>query len=463
MHSAIRAPGDSAGEERGTVEDPDPNVRRGAHKPLFLRTFYRPPARYRWPAVCPSTGQGAPDMNAKFLMAAVLTMCTAGCGYGIKAATDYNKKVDFSKYVSFFMMKGNSSGDPTLDARLISSVEMALTEKGWYDVAAGDGQAAVIVHTATDRNHTYQSFYDGWGGWHWEGPGSAGSFVEDYKPGTVVVTIFDARTSKAVWRGFATDVLSHGSDQNAKANADAAVSRIFENFPPGSMAALAYGPAPGAALPAGNVPPRIIFTMRPARLILIDGVPVYRPVAGTGLQRITNTRALILRDAAGMCYLKILDGWMEAYSLDSGSWSVSGVPPEGGAVALRQAAASGTVDLLDDVATKNASGVHLTDASAPTVVISTTPTVMIVTDGPMAFATIEGTSLQYVVNTSADVFREPTDQELYLFTSGRWFRSWKPEGPWRSVASGELPADFTRIPDGSPKASVKASIGGDRR
>src|SRR5258708_39870289 len=109
------------------------------------------------------------------------------------------------------MMKGASSGDPTIDARLISSVKRAMTEKGWYDVAAGDGQAAVIVHTATDTNHTYQSFYDGWGGWHWEGPGDVGRFVEDYKPGTVVVTIFDARTKKAVWRGFATDVLSHSS------------------------------------------------------------------------------------------------------------------------------------------------------------------------------------------------------------------------------------------------------------
>src|SRR5258708_1352012 len=230
------------------------------------------------------------------------------------------------------------------------------------------------------------------------------------------------------------------------------------------MTALAFGDAPGAALPAGNVPPRIIFTTTPARLILIDGVPVYRPVPGTELQRIINTRPLILRDSSGMCYLKILDGWMEAYSLDSGSWSVSGVPPEGGAAALRQAVASGTVDLLDEVATTNPSARHrLTDATAPTVVISTTTTVLIVTDGPMAFATIDGTSLQYVANTSSDVFREPTDQELYLLTSGGWFRSWKPEGPWRSVASSELPADFARIPDGSPKARVKASIGSDRR
>jgi hypothetical protein len=72
----------------------------------------------------------------------------------------------------------------------------------------------------------------------------------------------------------------------------------------------------------------------------------------------------------------------------------------------------------------------------------------------MVFATIEGTSLQYVANTRADVFMEPTDQELYLLSSGRWFRSWRTEGPWQRVASGELPADFARIPDGSPKARV---------
>src|SRR5258708_34654329 len=97
------------------------------------------------------------------------------------------------------------------------------------------------------------------------------------------------------------------------------------------------------------------------------------PVPGTGLQRIINTPALIVRDASGMCYLKTLDGWMEAYSLDSGSWSVSGVPPEGGTVALRQAAGSGTIDLIDSVAQEGPTGPHsLPNERAPMVGISTT-------------------------------------------------------------------------------------------
>jgi hypothetical protein len=182
-------------------------------------------------------------------------------------------------------------------------------------------------------------------------------------------------------------------------------------------------------------------------------------VPGTELERVVNTKPLIVRDTAGMCYLKIRDGWMQAYSVDSGWWSVSGIPPTGGHVALREAVASGTVDLLEGLPAKSSGSVpHLSDDTAPTVVVARAPAQLIVTDGPLVFAPIDGTLLQYVVNTKADVFKEPTDQELYVLIAGRWFRSWKPEGPWQAVASSDLPADFARIPDGSPKARVKASI-----
>ena len=392
-------------------------------------------------------------MNARYLVV-VLTMCTAGCGYAIKTTSDYDTRVDFSNYATFFTLKGNSSGDPKVDNRLISAVGTALTGKGLVEVPEGEGQAVVVVNTATETNHTYQTFYDGWGGWHSAGPESSRGFIEDYKLGTVVVTIFDAETKRAIWRGFATDALLDSPKQNAKAT-EKAVARMFTTFP-----ATARPQAVASASSVGNEPPSIIFSTEPSRLILIHGDPIYRPVPGTELQRIVNTTPLIVRNGAGVFYLKILDGWMETYSFEGG-WSPSGVTPEGGDAALQQALASKTVDLLDGVDPKNPAATgSVTNGDAPAIFISTTPARLIVTDGPMVFAPLEGTSLQYVVNTSADVFREPTDQELYLLTSGRWFRSWKTEGPWQLVASSELPADFARIPDGSPKARVKASIAG---
>jgi hypothetical protein len=394
-------------------------------------------------------------MHVKYLAAVVLVMGAAGCGPTIKATTTVNPKLDFSNYDTFFLMKGNSSGSAAVDDRLMSSVTGALLEKGWVEGAEGEGQAAIVVNTATGSRHTDQSFYDGWGGWRWQLAGSSktAAAAGDYKTGTVVVTVFDAQTKQAIWRGSAVDAIPDG--RRVKETEDKAVARIFADFPDRPLAVSRPGPLPDASAAA----PAIFFSTAPSLLVSIDGEPVYRSVPGTDLERIVNTKPLIVRDPAGICYLKILDGWMRAYSLESGWWSVSGVPPEGGPVALRQAIASGTVDLLDRIDTKGPAGApRLSDESAPAVVVARAPAHLIVTNGPMVFAPIDGTSLQYVVNTTADVFREPTDQELYVLIAGHWFRSWKADGPWERIAAGDLPADFARIPDGSPKAGVKASL-----
>ena len=413
-------------------------------------------------------------MKAKYLAVAVLIMGAVGCGYSIKsttATTDYDTKVDLSNHATFFIIKGNSSGNPAVDNRLISSVQHALTDKGWLEVPEGEGRAAVVVHTATETNHTYQTFYEGWGGWSWASPRSAPGFVEDYRVGTVVVTIFDAETKRAIWRGFATDSLSDRSQRNAKPT-DNSVVKMFHNFPratspldlPQADLALAQTEETTSTLPVRDAPPAIMFSTSPARLILIDGDPIYRPVPGTELQRIVNTKPLIVCDVAGMCYLKILDGWMETYSLDSDSWNVAGVAPDGGNEAVLQAAASEKIDLLDGVDAKNPTGTpSLAHGQPPAIFISTRPAELIVSDGPLVFAPIQGSSLQYAGNTNADLFREPTDHELYLLTSGRWFRSWRTDGQWQFVASRDLPADFARIPDGSPQSRVKTSIAGGSR
>ena len=51
---------------------------------------------------------------------------------------------------------------------------------------------------------------------------------------------------------------------------------------------------------------------------MVEGDPILRDVTGTTLKRVVNTKALILRDEADAYYIKILDGWMQAYAL--GNW-----------------------------------------------------------------------------------------------------------------------------------------------
>jgi hypothetical protein len=167
--------------------------------------------------------------------AVIATLLTVGCGYAIKTSTDYNHAVNFSNYHTFFMMKGNSSGNPLLDQRATEDVKAALAAKGWTEAPQGQGAAAVVVHAATKTKHTYQTFYDGWGGgWRYRwggGLNSATTYVQDYKVGTVVVDIFDAQSKQAIWRGSASDALSGNPANNAKAT-EAAITKMFNNFPP---------------------------------------------------------------------------------------------------------------------------------------------------------------------------------------------------------------------------------------
>jgi len=173
------------------------------------------------------------QLKTQFIVA-VVALSAMACGYTISTSTDYDSAVDFGRYNTFFMMKGNSSGNPLLDQRASDDVRQALTMKGWAEASEGEASAAVVVHTATQTKHTYETLYDGWGGWgRWQrrGPGSATTFVEDYQVGTVVVDIFDAGTKQAIWHGVATDALSDHATTNAKITQDA-ITKMFGEFPP---------------------------------------------------------------------------------------------------------------------------------------------------------------------------------------------------------------------------------------
>ena len=172
----------------------------------------------------------------QFISGVAVALLTVGCGYGIKASTDFDKRVRFANYDSFFIVKGNSSGNPLMDQRAQADVRSALMRKGWIEVPEGKGQTAVVVHATTTTKHTYAALYEGWGGWNWprdwgQGGGGLTPFVNDYKAGTLVVDIFDSQTKQPMWHGTATDALS----DNAQANADAtkqAVDKMFHTFPP---------------------------------------------------------------------------------------------------------------------------------------------------------------------------------------------------------------------------------------
>jgi len=211
--------------------------------------------------------------------------------------------------------------------------------------------------------------------------------------------------------------------------------------------------------PLENTPPIIISSDSPAILVYIDGEAAYRPVEGTELQRVINTRPLLLKDAEGKHYLHVFDGWMVADQL-AGDYTRLAAPPASLEKAKQAAIKSRQVDLLTGQSDPKDKIPSLAKPPQPKIFIATAPTELLVTDGAAQWQPIQGTSLLYVSNTTGHIFKEIGDQNSYVLISGRWFRASDMSGPWTFVPADKLPADFAKIPDDSAKENVKASVAG---
>jgi len=224
-------------------------------------------------------------------------------------------------------------------------------------------------------------------------------------------------------------------------------------------AALAVGRADAkpASLPVKNDPPEILFAFGPALLILVDGEPALKPTGTPGVQRVINSRSLLLQQE-GRYYTRFAGHWASAASL-AGPWTQAGNVDRSLQTVADQTVGQRLVDTLDDppeTLQKALAAGHF-----PDIQVRTRPAELIVVDGDPQFVPIPGTRLNYIGNTGADVIVDGSkDNAWYVLVSGRWFTGPSSKGPWRYVAPDHLPADFAKIPADSPKSSVLASIAG---
>ncbi len=213
------------------------------------------------------------------------------------------------------------------------------------------------------------------------------------------------------------------------------------------------------AFEVNDDPPKVILATKPSMLVLIDGPPQYRDVGGTDLQLMLNTKATILLDTKRkVYYLNVMDGWLQAPDTNAGPWSyVSKIPDH------MKEITKGIQERQQDKASEGTKPPSLEQAKKegkiPEIYVSVNPAELLVTEGPPQFEPIAGTDLEYVKNTTANIFRDSKELDYYILLAGRWFRSKSLEGgAWEFVAGKNLPEKFAHIPENSPKAGVLVSV-----
>ena len=142
-------------------------------------------------------------MSSKHLAAiGIATLAIGGCSYGTSLRAGDSGALRLSRYHTFFVLQGSSSGNETTDRQIRSDIETAMDARGWVDVPRDEAQAVVVTHAATAGARSYEAFYRGWGGWPWkDSPGASTAPTMEYKPGTLVVDIFDAESKEPLWSG----------------------------------------------------------------------------------------------------------------------------------------------------------------------------------------------------------------------------------------------------------------------
>jgi hypothetical protein len=94
----------------------------------------------------------------------------------------------------------------------------------------------IVAIQTTDTQRSLQGFYSGFGGgFGWRGfqDGSINITEQDYKEGTLVIDMYDAKTKQLLWRGSAGGTLSDKAANNEN-KLDKAVTKMFKDFPPSS-------------------------------------------------------------------------------------------------------------------------------------------------------------------------------------------------------------------------------------
>lgn len=230
--------------------------------------------------------------------------------------------------------------------------------------------------------------------------------------------------------------------------------------------------------------PKLIFRDQQTMLVLIDGAPRLQKNKQWGLEVVVNSPFTIVRFGDGKFYLYGGKHWYVAaaaegpyvYTDDRVGHKLKKIGREvektAGEMEKTARASSQNANFGDgDGAGAGAAGAGAAQAAAQAggapvfaIAVSTSPAVLIQTVGRPMLTPLGGTSLQYVANTDNNIFQDSVTGRYYILLSGRWYMgdSLSPDGDWQYVPATQLPADFARIPPGSPVDNVLASVPGTK-
>lgn len=181
---------------------------------------------------------------ARVLGLTALAIALAACTT-LRVGSDHDPAASFSRYHTYVWMlphtKLYESPNPLVVQRAHDAIQDALAAKG-YELVSNTAEADFVVDfTIGSRErtdvHSYPAPYGGpWlrGGSYWWGTPYWGSDVDvrQYREGTISIDVFDARSHRPAWHGWARKELTRADLEHSAGSIREAVDSVLAQFPP---------------------------------------------------------------------------------------------------------------------------------------------------------------------------------------------------------------------------------------
>ncbi|QIZ77161.1 DUF4136 domain-containing protein [Ferrimonas lipolytica] len=182
----------------------------------------------------------------KRLLLISLAFALGGCA-NISTETDYNTEVDFNGYQSWAWVTPTATASSAAyqqnglqDQRIRAAVANQLGQQGLQQVELEQADLLVNYLTSVEKKVDIDTFYSDFG-YHpyyygnrrFHSSYTTETRVREYKEGTLVVDLIDAKSRQLIWRGSGTDTIKKGLTPAERTVAvQEAVLAILGQYPP---------------------------------------------------------------------------------------------------------------------------------------------------------------------------------------------------------------------------------------
>jgi hypothetical protein len=187
--------------------------------------------------------------NTLWIVAALAALLFQGCTTGTQVRVDYDQKEDFQSLRSYAWApmtaeeRQEKSRNSLTHERIQSAIDAHLAARGFQKV--GEDQADFLVtHTVALESRTQVQTTQmsvGYGRYGARGGVGVGygmpleSTTYQYKVGTLIIDIIDARQKRLVWRGSGERTVSEDLSPEKRTEViNTTVNEVLSRFPPAS-------------------------------------------------------------------------------------------------------------------------------------------------------------------------------------------------------------------------------------